>query len=46
MLDKGAIAESGTHKELMAREKGIYRRIFDIQMSDPDRQETPEEVMA
>jgi len=46
VLDKGAIAEAGTHKELMAMENGIYRRIFDIQMSDPDRQETTEEVIA
>ena len=46
VLDKGTIAESGTHQELMARERGIYRRIFDIQMSDPDLQKTDKEVMA
>lgn len=32
VLEDGAIAEIGSHDELMSRD-GIYRRIFDIQMS-------------
>ncbi len=30
------IAEEGTHDELMKLKDGIYRRIYEIQMSDPD----------
>lgn len=36
VLDHGRIAECGTHDELMKLENGIYRRIFNIQMTDPD----------
>lgn len=32
VLDKGRIAEMGTHEELMARH-GVYRKIYDIQMN-------------
>ncbi|MFA5562160.1 MAG: ABC transporter ATP-binding protein [Eubacteriales bacterium] len=32
VLDRGRIAEQGTHDELLARD-GIYRQIYDIQMS-------------
>lgn len=32
VLDKGRIAEIGTHKELMERD-GIYRKIYDMQMN-------------
>ena len=31
VLDKGKVAESGTHDELLAK-GGIYKRIYDIQM--------------
>jgi len=31
VLDKGKIVQMGTHKELVAQENGIYRRIYDIQ---------------
>ncbi len=33
VLDKGRIAESGTHAQLMERENGIYRRIYDVQLA-------------
>ena len=36
VLDKGRIAEMGNHDSLMAKENGIYRRIYTLQMSDPD----------
>ncbi len=39
VLDRGRIAESGTHDELMSIDNGIYRRIYDIQMSSPDGEE-------
>ena len=35
VLDKGCIVEEGTHNELMAKEDGIYRKIFEIQTSLP-----------
>lgn len=39
VLEHGKIVEEGTHDELMKLEGGIYRRIYDIQMSDPDGEE-------
>ena len=36
VLDKGRIAEMGNHSSLMEIENGIYRRIYNVQMSDPD----------
>ena len=35
VLDKGRIAEIGSHDELM-RKNGIYRRIYDMQMTLPE----------
>ena len=46
VLDHGRIIESGSHSELMAKANGIYRRVYDIQMSDPDAQEEEKEVTA
>ena len=43
VLDKGRIAEMGSHSSLMEKENGIYRRIYNIQMSDPDDLEQKEE---
>ena len=37
VLDNGRVADMGTHAELIAR-PGIYREIYDIQMSSDDRQ--------
>ncbi len=35
VLDKGRIAELGSHDELMEK-NGIYRRIYDMQMTLPE----------
>lgn len=35
VLDKGRIAEMGSHEELMEK-GGIYRRIYDMQMTLPE----------
>jgi ATP-binding cassette subfamily B protein len=31
VLEKGKLAETGTHKELLANQNGIYRRLVDVQ---------------
>ncbi|MCL5611124.1 MAG: hypothetical protein M1485_00995 [Chloroflexi bacterium] len=31
VLDKGEVAQEGTHEELLSQTGGIYRRIYDIQ---------------
>ncbi len=36
VLDGGRVADTGTHQELISR-PGIYREIYDIQMSSDDR---------
>lgn len=46
VLDRGRVVESGTHASLTAMENGIYRRIYDIQMSDPDAADAEKEVVA
>ncbi|MEL4881690.1 hypothetical protein AAEH85_22320, partial [Shewanella algae] len=32
VIDKGKVAEVGTHDELMSREKGIYAKLVEMQM--------------
>lgn len=39
VLDHGRIAESGTHDELMRRDNGIYRRIYDMQLAGASEEE-------
>ncbi len=39
VLDHGRVAEMGDHASLMKTENGIYKRIYDIQMRDPDDEE-------
>ncbi len=31
VLDKGAVIQMGTHRELVSQVDGMYRRIYDIQ---------------
>lgn len=38
VLDKGRLAEHGTHEELLAK-NGIYRRIYDLQMAGREVEE-------
>lgn len=33
VMDKGRVTQLGTHEELMKQEGGMYRRIYDLQMS-------------
>ncbi len=42
VLDRGRVAESGTHAELMARQ-GLYRRLMSLQVESAAR---PDQVMA
>ncbi len=41
VLEHGRIAEQGSHEELMRLENGIYRRIYNIQMTCPDDGDAP-----
>ena len=45
VLDEGRVADMGTHSQLIAR-PGIYREIYDIQMSSDDRRLLEEGGMA
>jgi subfamily B ATP-binding cassette protein MsbA len=38
VIHAGRVAETGTHEELMARERGIYRRLATLQMAAPEVQ--------
>jgi subfamily B ATP-binding cassette protein MsbA len=41
VLDKGAIAEVGTHEELLALH-GVYRKLYDLQFLDDEESVSPE----
>ena len=32
VIEHGKVAESGTHEELLAKEDGVYKKLFDLQM--------------
>jgi ATP-binding cassette, subfamily B, bacterial len=32
VIDKGRLAEAGTHRELLSRPNGIYRRLYELQL--------------
>jgi ATP-binding cassette subfamily B protein len=32
VIEKGRLAEAGTHRELLAKEKGIYRKLYELQL--------------
>ena len=32
VIEKGRLAESGTHKELLAIDGGIYKRLYELQL--------------
>ena len=32
-MDKGELVETGTHKELLKKENGYYRKLYDMQFA-------------
>ncbi len=36
VLDKGKIIQQGTHEELIQQEKGLYKKLYDMQFRDND----------
>ena len=32
VIEHGKVAESGTHAELLAKENGVYKKLFDLQL--------------
>jgi ABC-type multidrug transport system fused ATPase/permease subunit len=32
VIEEGRLAESGTHRELLAKHDGIYRRLYELQL--------------
>jgi ABC-type multidrug transport system fused ATPase/permease subunit len=32
VIEEGRLAESGTHRELLATPSGIYRRLYEMQL--------------
>jgi ATP-binding cassette subfamily B protein len=32
VIEKGRLAEAGTHRELLAKEKGIYKKLYELQL--------------
>ncbi len=42
VLDRGEIAEQGTHDELLLRETGLYKRLYSLQFSDEGKEKLGE----
>jgi len=36
VIDKGEIVQSGTHQELMQKENGLYKKLYEMQFRDDD----------
>ena len=36
VIDKGRITQSGTHEQLILEEKGLYKKLYDMQFRDND----------
>jgi ABC-type multidrug transport system fused ATPase/permease subunit len=32
VVEKGRLAESGTHRDLLAKPNGIYRKLYELQL--------------
>ncbi|GBP97567.1 Multidrug resistance protein homolog 65 [Eumeta japonica] len=45
VIDRGTVAETGTHKELLAR-KGMYARLYELQCGFVEEEEEPKENAA
>ncbi|MHA1724183.1 MAG: ABC transporter ATP-binding protein [Promethearchaeota archaeon] len=43
VLDKGQIIEQGTHEELIKKENGFYKHLYEMQFKDPYKAEEMEE---
>jgi subfamily B ATP-binding cassette protein MsbA len=42
VLDRGEIAEQGTHEELLRKDSGLYRRLYSLQFSDEGKEKRGE----
>ena len=36
VIDKGIVVQSGTHQELMLKEEGLYKKLYEMQFRDSD----------
>jgi ABC-type multidrug transport system fused ATPase/permease subunit len=36
VIEKGKIIQTGTHQELMLRENGLYKKLYEMQFRDDD----------
>lgn len=43
VLDRGEIAEQGTHDELLLKDSGLYRRLYSLQYSDEGKEKRGEQ---
>jgi subfamily B ATP-binding cassette protein MsbA len=42
VLDRGEIAEQGTHEELLRKDSGLYKRLYSLQFSDEGKEKRGE----